>query len=301
MTSLSSLANRMLPRPVLRFATDGRNLLLDVVDSLLRRRPDLVPPRRLSFVGAGDFTAIGQEFLPYFRELGGLQPTDHVLDVGCGIGRMALPLTRYLSAGEGGRYEGFDVVHRGIEWCQDHITPRFPHFHFQHADIFNREYNPGGGIAGEKYVFPFPSDTFDFVLLTSVFTHMQPPEAEHYISEISRVLKPGGRCFTTWFLLNEESERLIDAGRSTIALPYRFHGCRVTSLKVPEVAIAHSEEDVFASYRRYDLDLRIPPGYGSWCGRSQYLSFQDICVATKRRKEENPSRGIRPEPGEMVN
>ena len=252
------------------------------VGELALERPHLplVPPRRLSFVGAGDFTAIGLEFLRYFQDLGELRPTDHVLDVGCGIGRMALPLTGYLSR-EHGRYEGFDVVRHGIAWCQNNVTPRFPNFRFQHADIFNREYNSRGRIAGVDFEFPFPAQSFDFVILTSVFTHMLPDEANHYIAEISRVLKPGGRCFATWFLLNDESERLIDAGRSSIRLPYRLDGCRVASLAVPEDAIAHPETDVIASYRGNDLDVRRPLSYGSWCGRSNYISFQDIAITTK--------------------
>jgi len=46
----------------------------------------------------GDFTAIGLEFLRHFIGIGGLEPNERVLDVGCGIGRMAIPLTRYLGA-----------------------------------------------------------------------------------------------------------------------------------------------------------------------------------------------------------
>jgi ubiquinone/menaquinone biosynthesis C-methylase UbiE len=50
---------------------------------------DLVPPVDLvNYVGGGDFKAIGEEFLTYFINLGMLQPSDSVLDVGCGSGRI---------------------------------------------------------------------------------------------------------------------------------------------------------------------------------------------------------------------
>ena len=41
----------------------------------------------------------------------------------------------------------------------------------------------------------------DVAFLTSVFTHMLPEDVEHYLDELARVLKPGGRTLITWFLL----------------------------------------------------------------------------------------------------
>lgn len=58
-----------------------------------------IPPTRLRFVGRDNFTATGCEFLRYFTEYGGMKPDNSVLDVGCGIGRMAIPMTNYLKRG----------------------------------------------------------------------------------------------------------------------------------------------------------------------------------------------------------
>ena len=52
---------------------------LDAVDTMLGRRDPLTPPRRLRFVGDGDYAGIGNQFLRYFVDLGGLHPTDAVL------------------------------------------------------------------------------------------------------------------------------------------------------------------------------------------------------------------------------
>ena len=108
-----------------------RAAALDARDAALRRpRDPLTPPRRLAFVGSGDFRGAGAQFRELFVNLGGLSPNDDVLDVGSGVGRAAVGLTDWLQ----GRYEGIDVVPRGIEWCRQAITPRYPNFRFQVAD-----------------------------------------------------------------------------------------------------------------------------------------------------------------------
>src|SRR5439155_26776504 len=135
---------------------------------------------------------IGDRWVQTFIRLVGLQPHERVLDLGCGIGRMAVALTRYLD--HRGSYEGLDIVEAGIKWCTKHVTPRFPSFRFQLADVFNSHYNPKGKFKPSEYRLPYQADDFDFVFLTSVFTHMFAPEVENYLSEVHRVLRPGGRC-----------------------------------------------------------------------------------------------------------
>src|SRR5271167_4658120 len=76
-------------RPALRDFLDS---CAQAADRLSLRR-DLVPPGRLNRSGEGDFKETGREFLHYFRELAALRPEEAVLDVGCGVGRMAVALT----------------------------------------------------------------------------------------------------------------------------------------------------------------------------------------------------------------
>ena len=86
-----------------------------------------MPPPWLPLAGEGDFRAVGSEFFRYFVELSQLMPDEDVLDVGCGLGRMALPLTTYLDPAKG-HYSGFDVEKRAIRWCQRRISSQYPHF-----------------------------------------------------------------------------------------------------------------------------------------------------------------------------
>jgi ubiquinone/menaquinone biosynthesis C-methylase UbiE len=252
--------------------------LLDLSDIAARRR-DMIPPRTLDFVGGNNYRGVGLEFRDLFVRYGGLKPEDRVLDVGSGIGRMAAPLTGYLAAS--GEYQGFDIVKKGVEWSQKHITSRYPNFHFLHSDVRNKFYNPSGVHQASSYRFPYEDGSFDFVFLTSVFTHMFPADMEHYLEEISRVLKQGGTCFITMFFLNGESQKLIEQGSSTQNFVHKLEGCVTADAQNPEASLAFEETYVRDLFARSGLSIREPIHYGAWCGRKEFLSYQDIVIATR--------------------
>jgi SAM-dependent methyltransferase len=254
----------------------ARAAVLDARDAVLRRRDPLTPPRRLGFVGSGDFRTAGDAFRQLFVDLGGLRPDEDVLDVGSGVGRGAIGLTGWLR----GRYEGIDVVRRGIQWCQQAITPRYPNFHFQVADVYNRHYNPVGRFSASEYRFPFEDRSFDLVVLTSVFTHLLPPDRDNYLLEIARVLRPTGRCLATFFLLNDEARQSLQDGPR--ALNFRFSGPRywTDNERIPEAAVAYEEADVSEELARSGLRIATVR-YGVWSGRSDGVGWQDVVVAER--------------------
>lgn len=212
----------------------------------------------------------------WLREHGGLREDDDVLEVGCGIGRIAAPLTQYLRRGT---YRGFDIVPHGIDWCRAQVTPRYPNFQFLHADIHNASYNPGGWLQGTDYVFPFPDGAFDFVFLTSVFTHMRAAEVEHYVEQIARVMRPGGRCYCTAFLVTAQARAQMDAGRSHRTFVPMADGKTWTdNPNLAEVAIGFAEDYLFGVFERAGLEItRVI--VGEWW---RDLHAQDTFVATKR-------------------
>jgi ubiquinone/menaquinone biosynthesis C-methylase UbiE len=250
---------------------------MDGLDWCLGRTRDLVPPRWMNFVGDGDFEKTGDEFFSYFTGLGGLQPSYNVLEVGCGIGRMARPLTQYLS---GGSYEGLDIVPAGIRWCQRNITARYPRFHFTLADIRNTAYNREGSLQGSEYHFPYPDAHFDFAFLTSVFTHLLSADTDHYLAELCRVLRPEGKCLATFFLLNEESRQAVAAQSSSLSFQHPLGDCWTTNPQAPET-VAYDESGMGSLLEKKGFALESTH-YGKWCGRSEYLSYQDILVVRKR-------------------
>jgi len=240
----------------------------------------LVPPARLHTVGPDvDFRASGDDFFSLLRALVDLRPDERVLDVGCGRGRLARPLAGYLN--EAGSYDGFDVAEIAIKWCKRHYARAHPNFTFTYVNVANTSYNPEGGRGAESFVFPYGNASFDFVFLASVFTHMLPAGIERYTHEIARVLAPGGRCLATFFLLNDESRRLMSEGRSTQRFSSAEWPYAVVDSTHPEDAVAFDERWALARLTEAGLSPRAPVDYGGWCGREEFTSYQDIVIAEK--------------------
>lgn len=259
----------------------ARLFLLDTLDLLLGRRQEMLPPRRLRHVGPGDFQLVGESTVELLKSEAALQSSERVLDAGCGIGRVAIPLTRYLDPR--GSYDGFDVVVRAIRWCQRHITPRHPNFRFHLADLHHPVYSPGGRQPAHSYVFPFPDASFDVAFLTSVFTHLRDRDVAHYLDELERVLAPGGRLFATCFLLNAESERLIASGASSRAFPCDFGDYRAAEADRPELAVAYREDAFRRLVEARRFEIRRPILYGHWTGEGSPATYQDVIVAERRQ------------------
>ncbi|WP_165245795.1 class I SAM-dependent methyltransferase [Paludisphaera soli] len=231
----------------------------------------------INMIGVG-FLDVSKEFLTHFIQLADLKSDADVLDVGCGVGRMAYMLAHYLKPEA--RYEGFDIIDQLVNWASAKITPSYPNFHFQKADVYNKHYNPQGAFKAEEFRFPYEDESFDFIFLTSVFTHMFGKDVRHYLDEFRRVLRPGGRCLTTCFLLNDESRPLIRAKRSTFELVHPVGDGYTSNPADPEDAIGFDEGDLLGwlAERGFEVEGKH---YGAWCGRPNFLSFQDVLVYRK--------------------
>src|SRR5262249_12025077 len=152
----------------------------------------------------GLFTRSGEEMAAEIVRLCAVSPKAHVLEVGCGCGRLSRAFATYLSSE--GHYEGFDVARSLIAWCIQQLQPLLPNFNFSHVDVHAGGHNPQGTVSGTAFRFPFADGLFDVAIVSSVFTHMLPDEIQNYAREISRVLKPGGRCFASLFLFDGEAQ-----------------------------------------------------------------------------------------------
>ncbi|MEO8298617.1 MAG: class I SAM-dependent methyltransferase [Burkholderiales bacterium] len=108
----------------------------------------------------------------------GIQAGETVLDVGTGTGVVALTAARL-----GAKVSGLDLTPELIEQARENAAiARLPEIAWQ---------------VGDAEALPYPDASFDVV--TSQFGHMFAPRPEVVVSEMRRVLKPGGRiAFATW-------------------------------------------------------------------------------------------------------
>jgi SAM-dependent methyltransferase len=252
---------------------------IDFIAWVSAKHGRVIPPRGLRFVGAGDFVATGIEFRDLLIEQCHLGSDSKIVDVGCGIGRLAIPLTKVLS--QHGRYEGFDISKSAIRWCTKRITSRYPNFKFQHLDIANTEYNPNGAINPAGVHFPYPDHQFDCCVAMSLYTHLLEGATERYLRETVRVLRPGGIALLTFFIVNDETRSLRDLGHGSYSFQQQIGRAFVDDPNRPETAVAYEEADVVGFLTDLGLDVRIPLLWGAWSGRREYRSFQDIVVAVK--------------------
>lgn len=254
---------------------------------LVRKRQAMEPPKGMIFTGRGDFIQSGEIFFRRFQKYGGISPDDSVLDVGSGIGRMAVPFTRFLS--DKGRYEGFDIVQQGVDWCQKNISSRFPNFHFRCIPLRNELYNLSTTESAAGLEFPYQDRQFDFVFLTSVFTHMMPEDLENYASQIARVLKPGKRCMASFFLLDQESrEAMTRIGHKNF--PYHNGHYSLMDPSVREANVAYEKEFIFELFQSQGFEIER---YfrGSWSGleSKELEEHQDVLVLKRTSQNQtNP-------------
>jgi SAM-dependent methyltransferase len=125
---------------------------------------------------------------------------DKVLDFGCGVGR----IMRHWSSVQGPTWHGTDYNVELIDWCKNNL--KFSDFRV----------NTLSGI------LPYQDDTFDFIYAFSVFTHLSEALQAHWISELSRVTKPGGYIYFTTHgpnylsVLTSQEREQFDAGRLVV-------------------------------------------------------------------------------------
>ena len=255
----------------------------DTLDSITGKRHRYVAPRGYIYTGspasAEDYLKQGRHQLEMLKQYANLQPDHSVLDIGSGIGRTAIALTSYLN--ENGSYEGFDVVERGVQWCNSRIHKEHTNFKFKYVPLFNDLYNTAT-LKASEFVFPYADNTIDVAFSFSVFTHMQIEEIQHYFNQVYRVLKPGGVCFSTFFLYDDASEEFIST-KKDFSFPVEKNGYRLMNDSVKSGNIAIHKNKLFHMLSQEHFEqVKIIDGF--WKDEVRDTAkkeYQDIVVFKK--------------------
>ena len=180
-----------------------------------------LPPAGLRFMGESDqqFLDIGDECVADLRELVQLGDRERVIDIGCGYGRLAHALMR--DSRYNGTYTGLDILPDPVQWCQDKLKPRLAgRVSFREIEVANARYRPEATTPGHLAELGVEVGVYDVAALISVFTHLDPPTIERYLSEIARALAPGGRAFISAFLLDESWRACEEQRLSQVPMPH---------------------------------------------------------------------------------
>lgn len=213
----------------------------------------------------------------------GIEAHHDVFEIGCGIGRDAMWLSKVLT---GGTYAGIDIISDSIEWCRLNIQNKHPNFSFFHFDVADTLHNPNGKLTVDCFRFPRPDNSVDRIFAFSVFTHMYANQIEHYLAECARIMRPGGRAFLTIFLYNDGV--LEAAARSAnTAFDLKFEteiepGCRINNPDEPLGAIAYTWDRIAPLITKAGLKAMRPPLHGMWSGYySDPDDGQDVLLLEK--------------------
>jgi len=128
------------------------------------------------FLGVGEFCArdIENLLLQVDRELSDFT---QVLDFGCGCGRT---LRHFNGRFPTCQFHGTDIDQESITWCQRHLPK---------VALWNAN--------GASPPTAYDDDTFDLAYAISVFTHLDELSQLAWLTELKRILKPGGLLIAT--------------------------------------------------------------------------------------------------------
>lgn len=251
----------------------------------------LVPKRLIVKTGGrpADWAGVAENHMRVYDALCPVEPHHHVLEVGCGVGRDAIPLAERL--GPEGAYLGIDIMRDCIAWCQRHVTARHPNVRFEHADIRSHDYNRGGALVTQDYRVPAQDASQDRIFLQSVFTHLGERDMQHYLREFRRVLKPGGRVLLTLFLLDDETRRLAPETAKYGFAHGDGRGFYYQDADNPLRVVGVSPEALDRMLAVAGLRLAFPVQRGYWCANRRATHYQDIAVLAR---DDCPGEGTPP-------
>ncbi|MFP5270919.1 class I SAM-dependent methyltransferase [Coleofasciculus sp.] len=271
-----------------KFTVKNLTYLLPFKQASVAYEPELIPPLNLMHQEGIDvleeWFRWAEEWSMLLRVYGGITRNSNILEIGCGLGRIAFPL-RYILSSDGS-YDGFDICQNKIKFLEKTFHKAYPNFCFIWADINNTFYNPKGEVGANRYRFPYPDNSFDIVYAASVFTHLLPEAAANYFQESARVLKPEGRCLFSFFLSDNYrpgQPRPLGFARPEFNFDHQYghygDNFAIANPDNPEQMTAYRLRLIESFAKQAGLELAQAPVLGLWSGStSTWVSPQDLLI-----------------------
>lgn len=219
-------------------------------------------------VGSGDFEMWGRKELALLTA-SGLAPGGTLVDLGCGIGRLAVHAIPYLV---GGHYVGTDVSSQLLDRAQKRLSVVVP--------------DPPARITWIKQVgttFALPDKSVDMFCAFSVFTHIEHEDTLQFLKDARRAVKPGGKFVFSCLPLNLCAARVILAQSSSLDFHERWSRVRniVTSVDMMDRVTYMAGWEVERWYQGDEANVPLD-------GELHYFG-QSVCVV-------RPRKGYKPKP-----
>lgn len=220
----------------------------------------------------GSFDVIGRLELEILL-LEGLKPTDTLLDLGCGTGRLAV---HSIPALNGGAYIGIDISQSMLDEAHRRVQDAIPEP--QCEVLWAKQTTP---------VYPLDANSVDVICAFSVFTHMEHEDTYRYLKEALRIVRPGGRFIFSCLPMNLNLARTVFLNSAATDLEARWSEVRNVTTSVDfmnEIARMAGWTPV-RWYDGEEKNIRLPDT------QELHNMGQSVCVLQASHEHETGSMG----------
>lgn len=259
MARSTAAAIRRLGRPLLHrvrsWDADDDTTPIPTYEDLYEAHARAIP--HTDVIGGGDFDVMGRIQLAVLRDQG-LTAHDTVVDLGCGVGRLAVHLVPELTTG---RYVGVDVAPTMLVRARQLLAERgidHPDVQFVHAN---------------DVPLPLADRSVDMLVAFSVFTHMEHEDTFRYLQDIHRVTVTGGTLIFSALPMRLDAARHVFLDSASLDLGERWSQVR-NVVTTDEMVMGLAEMTGWAHRHTYlgDVeDVPMPGGTKAALGQAIYV------------------------------
>lgn len=217
----------------------------------------------LGIINNDSFFGVSVGFLIYLIKECKIPINSKILEIGCGIACLSLPIIKHVKLGQ---YCGIDIDKKCVEWCQQKITPLCGAV-FKHGSEDN--HNP----------IPFNNMEFDLVYSVNTFIILPSEHVNRYLDEINRVLKKGGQLIITLFMWNHTVKTRHKNKHTKIRL-FKINNNTYLTNNYNERAIVHQDTHIYTCLENANFEIKETI-FGYWSGMSSAEIYMDLIHAVK--------------------